>query len=167
MNALKATSIGVLLVLACVASLALATDTRKPGTAATPGGDEVRAAATDEVRAEASEAPTPLPTDCNGNGVPDDIDILGGTSQDCNSNAVPDECDVAAGTSEDCQPNGMPDECDLSRIPELYAVSGGWGSPPVLFTVNTGNGSLTPVAPLDQGMNLAAGLAAHPGTGEL
>jgi hypothetical protein len=52
--------------------------------------------------------------DCNENGIPDNIDILSGTSQDCNANGIPDECDIAAGTSEDCQPNGIPDECDLA-----------------------------------------------------
>jgi hypothetical protein len=52
--------------------------------------------------------------DCNENGIPDNIDILSGTSQDCNANGIPDECDIAAGTSEDCQSNGIPDECDLA-----------------------------------------------------
>ncbi|UCG15336.1 MAG: hypothetical protein JSV19_08550 [Phycisphaerales bacterium] len=51
--------------------------------------------------------------DCNGNGVPDDQDISGGTSQDCNGNLVPDECDVADGTSEDCNGDVVPDECQL------------------------------------------------------
>ncbi len=30
--------------------------------------------------------------DCNGNGVPDECDIAGGTSEDCNGDGVPDEC---------------------------------------------------------------------------
>lgn len=34
--------------------------------------------------------------DCNGNGVPDDQDISGGTSVDGNRNGVPDECEVGA-----------------------------------------------------------------------
>ena len=33
--------------------------------------------------------------DCNGNGVPDDLDILLGNSQDFNGDGVPDECGVA------------------------------------------------------------------------
>jgi hypothetical protein len=33
-------------------------------------------------------------TDCNGNGVPDVLDLQRGTSADCNHNGVPDECDV-------------------------------------------------------------------------
>jgi hypothetical protein len=50
--------------------------------------------------------------DCNGNGVLDDVDIAGGTSEDCNSNDVPDECDTAEGTSDDCNANQVPDECE-------------------------------------------------------
>jgi len=46
--------------------------------------------------------------DCNGNGVCDDVDIAGPTSDDCNENAVPDECE------RDCNGNGTPDTCDLA-----------------------------------------------------
>jgi len=35
--------------------------------------------------------------DCNNNGVSDECDIAGGTSQDCNANGVPDSCDIANG----------------------------------------------------------------------
>ncbi len=62
--------------------------------------------------------------DCNDNGVCDDVDIAGGTSEDCNDNGtpdecefdcnntgVPDDCDIMEGTSEDCNDNGVPDEC--------------------------------------------------------
>ena len=52
------------------------------------------------------------PPDCNNNGVPDDEDISGGTSQDCNSNGVPDECDISFGTSTDCNSNSIPDDCE-------------------------------------------------------
>ncbi|HVP11040.1 MAG TPA: hypothetical protein VMV94_07615, partial [Phycisphaerae bacterium] len=52
--------------------------------------------------------------DCNNNGVPDEEDIAGGTSQDCNGNGIPDECDLAAGSSNDCNGNSVPDECDLA-----------------------------------------------------
>ena len=50
--------------------------------------------------------------DCNHNGVPDDCDLIWGTSEDCNHNGVPDECDIASGYSSDCNGNGVPDECD-------------------------------------------------------
>ncbi len=52
------------------------------------------------------------PADCNNNGVPDDQDISGGTSQDCNGNGVPDECDINFGTSTDCNSNAIPDDCE-------------------------------------------------------
>ncbi|MHC4111784.1 MAG: hypothetical protein ACYSUY_11965 [Planctomycetota bacterium] len=64
--------------------------------------------------------------DCNGNGIPDDIDIATGTSQDINGNGVPDECepdcngngvpddhDLAIGTSLDLNSDGIPDECQF------------------------------------------------------
>ncbi|MCP4592781.1 MAG: hypothetical protein GY842_18765, partial [bacterium] len=35
--------------------------------------------------------------DCNSNGISDDIDIAGGTSEDCQPDSVPDECQIAAG----------------------------------------------------------------------
>jgi hypothetical protein len=80
--------------------------------------------------------------DCNGNGIPDECDILPpeGYCQpglpgypeecsencqpddvpdecqlednDCQPNGIPDECDIADGTSIDCQPDGVPDECE-------------------------------------------------------
>lgn len=46
--------------------------------------------------------------DCNDNGVPDDEDILNGTSNDFNGNDIPDECEP------DCQPNGIPDFIEIS-----------------------------------------------------
>ncbi|MGD8451074.1 MAG: GEVED domain-containing protein [Phycisphaerae bacterium] len=68
--------------------------------------------------------------DCNGNGIPDDCDIMDGTSRDCNGDMIPDECqldgndcngnglldecDILSGYSEDCNENGQPDECDVS-----------------------------------------------------
>jgi len=67
--------------------------------------------------------------DCNNNGVLDDADLAGGTSQDCNDNGYPDECEtqadcnnngtqdiceLAAGSSEDCNGNSNLDECDIA-----------------------------------------------------
>jgi hypothetical protein len=48
-----------------------------------------------------------------GNGTPPIVD-MGAHEQllDCNGNGVPDHIDVAQGTSEDCNGNGIPDECD-------------------------------------------------------
>ncbi len=63
--------------------------------------------------------------DCNDNQIPDECDILEGTStdlngsglpdecEDCNHNGIPDDLDVSNGTSPDCNGNGVPDECDV------------------------------------------------------
>lgn len=45
--------------------------------------------------------------DCNGNGTPDDEDVLTGGSDDCDGNLIPDEC------QRDCNGNGVVDGCDL------------------------------------------------------
>lgn len=67
--------------------------------------------------------------DCNGNGVPDETDILNGTSEDCNGNLTPDECEpttdcnmnavrdiceVVINPTIDCNFNGVPDDCDIA-----------------------------------------------------
>jgi hypothetical protein len=55
--------------------------------------------------------------DCNGNGIPDDIDIEVGTSTDCNQNRIPDECEIESCPGDprcdDCNLNGLPDSCDI------------------------------------------------------
>ena len=74
-------------------------------------------------------------SDCNGNGVPDDLDIESGSSADCNLNGYPDECelagadcngngildacDVAFGGSPDCDHDGLPDECATAPWPRF------------------------------------------------
>ena len=67
---------------------------------------------------------TVIPTDCNTNGVRDDLDITNGTSRDCNTNEIPDECDAADGP--DCNTNRTPDACDLDRP---FVDAGGMLSP--------------------------------------
>jgi hypothetical protein len=64
--------------------------------------------------------------DCNDNGVPDDQDILGGTSADCNANNVPDECEVPplGPPSGDCNANGIPDVCDVPPIGRFADCNG-------------------------------------------
>lgn len=54
--------------------------------------------------------------DCNGNGVLDQADLLGGASHDYNYNGRPDECDIAAGASLDCNDNGIPDEAEVGDV---------------------------------------------------
>ncbi|MCK4658147.1 MAG: carboxypeptidase regulatory-like domain-containing protein, partial [Phycisphaerae bacterium] len=79
--------------------------------------------------------------DCNTNGIPDDCDVLAGTSTDCNANLVPDECepdcndngvadqcDISAGTSTDLNDNGVPDECEDcngNAVPDDLDILGG------------------------------------------
>ena len=46
--------------------------------------------------------------DCNGNGLPDDYEIINGLAQDCNGNGQPDECDLEGG---DCDGDGVLDVC--------------------------------------------------------
>ena len=52
--------------------------------------------------------------DCNGNGISDGFDIVGGLSLDCNVNCVPDECEVGGDPGLDANGNGVLDECELS-----------------------------------------------------
>ncbi|MCK4657982.1 MAG: hypothetical protein KAV82_00535 [Phycisphaerae bacterium] len=73
-----------------------------------------------------------LSADCNTNGIPDECDITGDTSEDCNTNSIPDECDLSAGTSQDCNTNGVPDECELdgndcnnNNIPDECDIASG------------------------------------------
>lgn len=70
-----------------------------------------------------------LTPDCNGNGMPDELDIVEGVSEDCNVNMTPDECErdtdcdangirdtceVVAYFDVDCNFNGIPDACDIA-----------------------------------------------------
>lgn len=56
--------------------------------------------------------------DCNGNGILDRCEVPEpGTGLDCNGNGVPDSCDIFGtelGTSFDCNANGIPDECEFA-----------------------------------------------------
>ncbi|HRX86645.1 MAG TPA: hypothetical protein P5572_16600 [Phycisphaerae bacterium] len=48
-------------------------------------------------------------TDCNGNGVPDNIELAEGSATDINTNAVPDDCE------QDLNENGIPDEWEIAQ----------------------------------------------------
>jgi hypothetical protein len=89
-----------------------------------------------------TSGPAQGPTDCNANGIADDLDILNGTSQDCNGNGVPDECepdcnnngiadacDISGGFSQDCNGNTIPDECETdcnnNGIPDDCDINNG------------------------------------------
>lgn len=45
--------------------------------------------------------------DCNNNQVPDNLDIVRGTSNDCQSDGIPEECQT------DCNGNRLDDSCDI------------------------------------------------------
>ena len=53
--------------------------------------------------------------DCNENGIPDDQDILDGTSADLNGNGIPDECEGEADF-------GDPDETSAAGAPNIEAI---------------------------------------------
>jgi hypothetical protein len=57
--------------------------------------------------------------DCNGNGVPDSLDIANGTEQDCNHNGIPDSCERAAGVNVVCACYA---NCDASTSPPVLNV---------------------------------------------
>lgn len=55
-------------------------------------------------------------SDCNENGIDDEIEVAKGLRPDCNENCLPDECDLPllCPWCEDCNANGVPDECDAA-----------------------------------------------------
>jgi hypothetical protein len=72
------------------------------------------------------------PSDCNGNGVPDESDIANGTSQDCQPDGIPDECQLTGGftlqiddgTSEHSW--GLTAGGELCWIDHMYSASPGY-----------------------------------------
>ena len=65
------------------------------------------------------------PDDCDGDGIPDAVELASGTAADCNANGIPDDCDIAAAASLDCNANGVPDECDIALGTSADADSNG------------------------------------------
>ena len=55
--------------------------------------------------------------DCNGNSLPDALDIAANSALDCNTNGVLDGCES---TTVDCDQNGLPDSCE----PTLVGLAG-------------------------------------------
>ena len=84
--------------------------------------------------------------DCNGNGIPDVMDIANGDSNDTDGNGVPDECQCTGDTNGDLSVDvadllrvleewGCSQDCtaDLNGdsnvdVSDLLTVIGGWGS---------------------------------------
>ncbi len=50
------------------------------------------------------------------------------TMVDCNANGVPDDCDILTGSSTDLNGNGVPDECDPTPCPADIAPDNGNGT---------------------------------------
>jgi hypothetical protein len=67
----------------------------------------------DEIHSISADEEITVFEDCNGNDIPDSVDIDDGPSEDCNNNRIPDECE------EDCNGNGVPDDCDVEADPTL------------------------------------------------
>jgi hypothetical protein len=84
--------------------------------------------------------------DCDGNGVPDSLDIANGTHQDCQGNGMPDVCEIDLGLAEDCNENGVPDICDIA-LPEPEMIN---SAPAVLGWMEI-SGSGTPLGLGDDG----------------
>lgn len=57
-----------------------------------------------------------LVEDCDGSGTPDACDLASGAADDCNANNIPDFCDIADGTSLDLDASGVPDECEVTQF---------------------------------------------------
>jgi hypothetical protein len=65
----------------------------------------------------ADHAVAQYPYDCDGDGVPDQVEIQADPSLDCNNNGVLDTCEMAS--EFDCNNNGMIDACDVLADPSL------------------------------------------------
>lgn len=61
-------------------------------------------------------------SDCNGNGIADEIDIAEG-AEDCNNNGILDACDILEGAL-DCDLNGILDECEINDNGGVGGIGG-------------------------------------------
>jgi hypothetical protein len=78
-----------------------------------------------------------VPFDCNGNGVPDDVEIAAGDELDCDSSGVPDSCELQDGTLTDSNANGVPDICECLAMNFCNAVANSTGQPAHIEVVGT------------------------------
>lgn len=58
--------------------------------------------------------------DCDGDRVPDSLDIALGLASDCNGDGVPDACEIASGSASDANGNDVPDACETLQVPSQY-----------------------------------------------
>ena len=72
---------------------------------------------------EPSRLLTAPSTDCDGNGVADELDIAADPSIDCNSNAALDSCELADQPDLDCNEDGTIDTCQID--PFRYVLDDG------------------------------------------
>ncbi len=84
--------------------------------------------------------------DCNGNGIGDGSDILGGTSEDCNTNGIPDECDIEDATSPDVNGDDIPDECQIPDQPQLPPALEHQGPKHRYLSIDSTTGGVTAAA---------------------
>ncbi len=82
--------------------------------------------------------------DCNGNGVDDATEILGGAATDANGDGVPDDCqdcngngvldsiEIASGAATDVDANGVPDacqaDCNGNGVPDSWDIATGFSA---------------------------------------
>ncbi len=109
-------------------------------------------------------------SDCNGNGIPDDLDIQSGSSTDCDGNGAPDECDLASGSASDCNTNTLLDSCEIAANPSLDLDDDGMidrcqqaGTP---YCFGDGSGHICPCDPGQAG-TLGHGCANSSGDGAI
>jgi len=69
---------------------------------------------------DASDVASGHSDDCDGNGLPDECQIVGG---DCNDNGIPDLCDFASGVLTDNDANGVPDQCLCVQVDRTHGGS--------------------------------------------
>jgi len=69
----------------------------------------------DRLEQSGNEFDGACPRDCNGNGIPDDLEIRQGQVTDCDGSGVPDPCKL------DCDGDGIPDACAIAMgvVPDL------------------------------------------------
>jgi predicted outer membrane repeat protein len=58
--------------------------------------------------------------DCDGDKIPDPLEISLGLASDCDGDGVTDACEIASGTAADANANGIPDSCETLQVPSQY-----------------------------------------------
>lgn len=76
-------------------------------------------------------SPPPPPPDCDGDGIPDSVELANGSALDCDGNGIPDDCEIAGGAGSDCNGNGLLDECEATTQ-LVYDFNNGQATPFVL-----------------------------------